>query len=120
VRRVDNDFEVEESIVGGFGLSYQRVPLAKYRYSWPLARLDFGSDRLRLRPRRPWRYGVKPVVITYAELTHVDVDMGRFTCSVVFRSSRDDVDGAEFVTFRPGCDRSVQLLREKGIHLEQK
>jgi hypothetical protein len=109
-------FDVEASIVGGFGVPYASIPLAKYRFTWPFGRIDLGPDRLALCPRGPVRFFLKPIVIRYAQIERAEIRVGRIVGAVRFRIKQKGLDRTSFATFRrSGFDRLVKVLESKGV-----
>jgi hypothetical protein len=108
----------DESFVGGFGVAYRDSPLAKYRFTWPLARLTIATEELRLSPRGPLKLLMKPIVIPYSEVNSVEARVGSMVGTLVFHCKRRDLDGISFGTLKAsGFNRLLDLLESHGINL---
>jgi hypothetical protein len=108
-----------DSFVGGFSVSYPRSPLAKYRFTWPLARLTLAAHDLQLSPRLPLRLLMKPIVVPYTEISLVDARGGRRIGTLVFHCKRPDLDGIGFGTWTSHLDRLLALLEGKGVPVDR-
>lgn len=106
----------EESFVGGFSVSYPNSLQAKYRFTWPLARLTVSPDYITLAPRGPFKYLMRPIVVRYTDILTVDASVGRLVGTIVFNSDVPELDGIGFGTLRmSGFERLVDLLRRRGV-----
>jgi hypothetical protein len=127
---VGGDHSAEDSLVGGFSIAYPPDSflvrlygsrLAKYSFTWPLARLTLEADALSLAPRGPFKILMKPIVIRYAEITSVEAWTGRRIGTIVFNCRRPEVDGASFGAVNlAGLDRLLDLLARKGVTVERR
>src|SRR5947209_16983634 len=109
-------FESEVSFVGGFGVPYQRLPLAKYQFTWPFGRIDLGSESLALTARGLFAPFLEPLLVPYAAVSRAELKQGRLVGSVRLRIRGSDIDRSAFAGFRKrGFDDAVQLLRERGV-----
>jgi hypothetical protein len=109
------------SFVGGFSVAYQDSPFAKYRFTWPLARLTLSTQELRLSARLPLGLLMKPIMIPYADITSVEARMGRMIGTLVFHSRRRELDGISFGSLKiSGLDRLLELLESRGLLVDRR
>jgi hypothetical protein len=110
-----------DSFVGGIGVAYPDSPLAKYRFTWPLARLTVAAEELRFSPRGPLKLLMKPVVIPFAEINSVEARVGSMIGTFVFHCRQRELDGISFGTLKlSGLNRLLTLLESKGIKLARR
>lgn len=107
--------------MGGFSVSYPGSRFAKYRFSWPFARLTLATHELRLSARLPLGLMMKPIVIPYADITSVEARTGRMIGTFVFHSRRRELDGISFGSLKiSGLDRLLELLDRKGLSVDRR
>jgi len=106
------------SFVGGFGVPYAKVPLAKYQFTWPFAWIDLGDASLALTARGPAGFFLKSIIVPYVTISRAEVKQGRFVGAIRLRIPGSDIDRSGFAGFRRrGFDDAVQLLRERGVEV---
>jgi hypothetical protein len=111
----------DESFVGGFIVSYPNIPLAKYRFSWPFARLTLAAHELQLSARFPVDLLMRPIVIPYREISFVEVRIRRLQGTFVIHTPRRDLGRISFGVLKvSGLDRVLELLERKGLIVERR
>jgi hypothetical protein len=102
-------------LIGGFSGPYPSVALAKYRFTWPLARLTYDDDAIRLSPRGPLKVLMKPIVIPYRELISVEVRGGRIK-TIDFDCRRRELQGIGFGAIDvSGVERLLDNFARNGV-----
>jgi hypothetical protein len=107
--------------VGGFSVSYPNSRLAKYRFSWPFARITLAAHEVRLSARFPVDLLMRPIVVPYGEISLVEVRIRRVVGTFVVHSPRRDLDGISFGVLKvSGLDRLLELLERKGLSVDSR
>ena len=110
-----------DSFVCGFIVSYPNSRLAKYRFSWPFARLTLAAHELRLSARLPLGLVMQPIVVPYREISLVEVRISRMQGTFVLHSPRRDLNGISFGVLKiSGLDRLLELLERKGLPVDRR
>jgi hypothetical protein len=106
----------DPSFVGGFSVAYANSPFAKYRFSWPFARLTLAAHELRLSARFPVGRLMQPIVVPYHEISFVEVRISRLQGTFVVHGPRRDLGRISFGVLKvSGLDRILELLERKGL-----
>jgi hypothetical protein len=111
----------DPSFVGGFIVSYPNSPFAKYRFSWPFARLTLAAHELRLSARFPVGRLMQPIVVPYQEISFVEVRISRLQGTFVVHGPRRDLGRISFGVLKvSGLDRMLELLERKGLAVDRR
>jgi hypothetical protein len=111
----------DESFVGGFAVSYPYLPLARYRFTWPFARLTLAAHELRLSSRVPVGLLMRPIAVPYREISFVEVRIRRLQGTFVIHTPRRDLGRISFGVLKvSGLDRVLELLERKGLVVERR
>jgi hypothetical protein len=109
------------SVVGGLVYPYRRISLARGRISWPFARLTLGAETITLGPRGWLQRVVKPTLVPYRELTHVERVVPpaflRYAEGLRFRSDHDEWDRLYFSSFPGRVEQVAAALRSCGVEV---
>lgn len=103
------------SFVEGFTLWQVDKPGLRARFTWPLARIDMGDDSFGFALRGPLALLLRPVVVSYSEVSEVRTFPSRLASMIEFRSGRRDVDGAFFVTMNSNFGELLAVFRGHGV-----